>query len=155
MRRFGAFILLLCVAVPVMAEDAPAKTETPSVPWYRWLFLGERTPPAPPNLPLAAKPAPVSREALMRMMASERDVYLKRLESITKIKQIALDRGDEAMMKKADDLERQAEETFTQRTAKLQEMGMKDDDRGSLERGRDERPATAERPTRRPTRGKE
>lgn len=153
MRRLGAFFLLLCMAVPAIAADAPSTEEQPSIPWYRWLFLGERAKPMPPKP--VVRQAPITREALARMLADERDVYLKRLEAITKIKQIALDRGDEAMLKKADDLERQAEETFAQRTAKLQEMTTKDDDRASLERRPDERPATADRSTRRPTRGNE
>jgi hypothetical protein len=151
MRQLGALILLLSVTVPAFAAEPPTE-ETPSIPWYRRVFLGERTPPPKP-MPVVKTPAPVSREALMRMLADERDVYLKRLESITKIKQIALDRNDEAMLKKAEDLEKQAEDTFAQRSAKLQEMGLMDDDRKSLERRTDDRPATADRSTRRPTRG--
>jgi hypothetical protein len=55
-------------------------------------------------------------------------------------------------MRKADDLEQQADDNYKLRTAKLPTL---DDDRAKLERGRDDGPATAARPTqkRRSTRG--
>jgi hypothetical protein len=152
MRHLGAYILLLGLAVPAVAADAPEPPkEEQSIPWYRWLFLGERAKPTPPPAPVV-KVAPPSREALMKMLANESDVYVKRLEAISKIKLLADERGDTVMLKKAEEMERQAEEIFQQRATKIREMGL-DDDRKNLERSTDDRPATAERPVRRPTRG--
>jgi hypothetical protein len=165
MRRLGAILLCLGLATPVLA--APSATpptqpaEETSVPWYRWLFLGERSKPAP------AKPAVASRDAeknpagtgaspaqdpAVRTMSEEHRVFLERLKAIDKIRRIANEQGDEELLKKTYDLEAQAEEVFKQRTART----IADrDDRAILERGRDDRPATASRsaPPRRNTRG--
>jgi hypothetical protein len=165
MRRLGALLLCLGLATPVLA--APSATpptppaEETSVPWYRWLFLGERSKPIP------AKPAVVSKEADKppvkpaagptkdpdtRTMAEEHRLFLERLKAIDKIRRIANEQGDEELLKKTYDLEAQAEEVFKQRTAK---KPTDRDDRAILERGRDDRPASASRsaPPRRNTRG--
>jgi hypothetical protein len=162
MRRLGAFCLFLGLAAPALAADPPVAEEK-SVPWYRWLFLGERSKSAPkPEAaaatnaqPPAARPTPMySKETIAKMMAEEQRVYLERLKAISKIRSLANDNGDEELMKKADEMEAQAEEIFKQRSARLPVVTESRNDRAALERGRDERPATAQRPaTRRPTRG--
>ena len=53
------------------------------------------------------------------------------------------------MLKRADELEAQAEEVYNQRKARLIGNGVGGDDRAALERGRDDRPATADRTKRR------
>ena len=154
MRRLGIMCLFLGLTAPAIAADPPASEETPSIPWYRWLFLGERAKPEAPN-PEAEKPTAAARpktpaasastkEAIVRTMADEQKVYFERLQAITRIRQIAHDRNDEQLMRKADDLEQQAEDNFKMRTARLPTL---DDDRAKLERGRDDGPATAARPT--------
>jgi len=162
MRRLGAICLCLGLTAPALAADPPP-AEEPSVPWYRWLFLGERAKPAPAkpqpgakDRPPAGKPAATAaREAAVRSLADEQRVYLERLKAISRIRQIADEARDEELLKRADDLEAQAEEIFKQRTALLPGVGSGRDDRALLERGRDDRPATAERPAprRRSTRG--
>jgi hypothetical protein len=164
MRRLGAICLALGLAAPALAADPPAAEDT-SVPWYRWLFLGERSKPTPttPPPPVAgatrptqpAQAAPVTKEALARMVAEEQRIYLERLRAISRIRELANELNDETLMRKADELEVQAEELYRLRTAKLPGLGENRDDRAALERGRDSRPATAERPaSRRPsTRG--
>ena len=162
MRRLGILCLFLGLTAPAFAADPPASEETPSVPWYRWLFLGERAkaePPKPevekpvaaarPKVPVTTAP---SKESIVRTMADEQRVYLERLQAITRIRQIALELNDEQLLRRADELEQKAEDNFKMRTAKLPTL---DDDRAALERGRDDRPATAARPTqkRRSTRG--
>jgi hypothetical protein len=78
---------------------------------------------------------------------------VQRLQAITQIRKVAAEQNDEAMLKRADELEAQATETFNQRTAKLISVAERDD-RAALERGRDNRPATADRtPPRRRTTG--
>jgi hypothetical protein len=155
MRRLGALILLLGLSAPAVAADPPAE-EQPSVPWYRWLFLGERPKPAPaPTVgaarPAAAKPAAPSKEDVTRALDQEQKVYVQRLAAVSKLRQIAEDRGDDELIKKADDLERQADEVFRQRTARLQAAGI--DDRAALERGRDAGGASADAAKRRNPRG--
>ena len=161
MRRLGALCLFLGLAAPALAADPPAAEETPSIPWYRWLFLGERskpTPPKPKPEPAArGTPVPVSRESAREAAAKQFDqeqrVYLQRLQAISKIRAVAVEQNDEAMLKRADDLEQQAEDIFKQRTARLTGAGGGADDRAALERGRDDRPATADRTPRRRSTG--
>jgi hypothetical protein len=149
MRRLGALLLVFGLAGPALAADPPAEEST-SVPWYRWLFLGER------SKPVADKPTPaaggttptaspaMSKETLAKKWADEQKVYVERLQAITKIKQVALEQGDEGMLKKAEELEAQAEELYKLRTAKLPSLDEAKNDRAALERGRDNRPATAQ-----------
>jgi hypothetical protein len=155
MRHLGAICLVLGILAPAMAADTPAAEEKPSVPWYRWLFLGEREKPAPVPASVTRAPRATPKESLAQQMAEEQKVFLERLAAITQIKKIALDQGDEGMLRKAEELEAQAEDVFKQRTAKLRESGERLDDRAALERGRDDRPSTAERPAprRRPVPG--
>jgi hypothetical protein len=162
MRRLGAFILCFGLSAPAFADtgETPPAEET-SVPWYRWLFLGERPKkPAPPKPAALAGDTPKNanktvvppKEAAARSLAEEHRVFLERLKAIDKIRKLAHEQGDEELLKKTYDLEEQAEEVFKQRTAKLPNPA---DDRAILERGRDDRPATADRsnPRHRNTRG--
>jgi hypothetical protein len=156
MRRLGAAFLLLGLTAPALAVEPPATEEPPSVPWYRWLFLGERAKPVPPKPAIVNKAAaaPTGKEAAARTLAEEQRVFLERLKAISKIKEIALDQGNEELLRRAEELEEQAEEVFRQRTARMQGTA---DDRAALERGRDDRQATAARtaPRRPATRGGE
>jgi hypothetical protein len=163
MRRLGTFCLLFGLTMPAFANPLPAADETPaeeqSIPWYRWLFLGERAKAKKPEAPVTTvrekPPAAPSKEALARTLADEQKVYLQRLDAISKIRSIAVDKSDEAMLQRADDLEKQATEIYNQRTARLMAAGERQDDRAALERGKDDRPATADRsnPRRRTTGG--
>lgn len=152
MRRLGALCLVFGLAAPAFADDPPAEEST-SVPWYRWLFLGERSKPTaqrPANAPKDSPPvrassAASSKEAIAKKMAEEQKVFFERLQAITRIKQVALEQGDEEMLKKAEELEAQAEELYKLRTAKLPGVDETKSDRAALERGRDSRPATAQR----------
>jgi hypothetical protein len=146
MRRLGALLLVFGLAAPAFAED-PAAEESTSVPWYRWLFLGERSKPVPAaargTTTTPGTPA-MSREALAKKWADEQKIYLERLSAISQIKRVALEQGDEGMLKKAEELEAQAEELYKLRTAKLPSVDELKADRAALERGRDTRPATAQ-----------
>jgi hypothetical protein len=155
MRRLGALILILGLTAPAVAADPPAE-EQQSIPWYRWLFLGERPKPVPVKPGVAAKTAPTkpgtpSRDDIARALDQERKVYLQRLDAVSKLRRVAVEQGDEDLHKKADDLEKQADEVFQLRTARLQAAGM--DDRATLERGRDAGGASADAAKRRNTRG--
>ena len=150
MRRLGALLLCLALTTPAFADsgEKPA-AEEPSVPWYRWLFLGERSKPA------AAKPMAVAKENQKtpanttsapgkeppaRTLADEQRVFLERLMAIDKIRKIANEQGDEELLQKTYDLEEKAEAVFKQRTVA---------DRGSdrrPERGRDGLPRTTDPP---------
>src|SRR5438552_3738234 len=116
MRRLGALCLAFGLAVPAFAADPPDKpAEDSSVPWYRWLFLGERSKPATDKPANTARGTPATppagasaRESVAKKWADEQKIFFDRLQTITKIKQIALEQGDEGMLKKAEELEAQA-----------------------------------------------
>lgn len=159
MSRLGAFCLCLGLALPIFAEEPSKPTaeepaqEWTSVPWYRRLFLGERPKPIAPAPTTVAKapkaPPKQTKESIARLLAEEQKVYLQRLAAITKLRQVANETDDKEMLKKADELERQAEEVYSKRTANLQGGRSADDDLAALERSTDERPATADKNTRR------
>ena len=142
MRQNGAILLLLILGMPAIAAEPTASEE---IPWYRRVFLGERSKPALKPV-MAAKPAAPTREGIARSYEQEKEVYLQRLASISKLRQLADDRNDEAMMKKADELEKNAQELFEQRTAALKSDTMAADRAALEKKPATERPATAERP---------
>jgi len=144
MRQNGAILLLLILGMPAIAAEPPAPASE-EIPWYRRVFLGERSKPALKPV-MAAKPAAPTREGIARSYEQEKEVYLQRLASISKLRQLADDRNDEAMMKKADELEKNAQELFEQRTAALKSDTMAADRAALEKKPATERPATAERP---------
>src|SRR5262245_38161979 len=108
MRRLGTFCLLLGLAAPALAGDESPPTEEPSIPWYRWLFLGERSKPIT-NKPIKkeqtpatasgrdkAPQSPTPKETLAKLLAEEQRVYLQRDAAISRIRQVAAEQGDEA-----------------------------------------------------------
>ena len=156
MRQLGALILFVGLASPAWSADPPV--EQSSVPWYRWVFLGERSKPVPAKSAASAKPvsgtsapSPDPKAQVARTLELEQEVYLKRLQAISRIRQIAVDRGDDEMVRNADALERDAEDVYNQRTAHL--LSKTGDDRSALERGRDDGAKTADAARRRNTRG--
>ena len=156
MRRLGALLLILGTTMPAFAAEPPAAAAD-DIPWYRRFFLGERAKPAPKTTTAAKPPAaPPSRESVERTFQQEQVVYLQRLAAISKLKQVALARDDDAMMKKAAELEVAAQQIFDERTARLKTDTMAAD-RAALEQKPkdDKQPVTAQRPTnsRRPTPG--
>jgi hypothetical protein len=162
MRRLGALCLCLGLTAPAFADSPPAADETPSIPWYRWLFLGERAPAKPTqkrdDAPAArataqsAAPKESPRDLAAKQLEQEQRVYLQRTQAIVRIRNLAAEQNDEKMLKKADELEQQAFELYQQRTAGLMAIAEKED-RAALERGKDDRPATADRSRRRTTGG--
>ena len=162
MRRLGAYTLLFgLVALPAFAgsgdnaseKPATAQPQMTSVPWYRYVFLGERTKPIPVK-PAKDAPKPLTKDQVVRTLQEEQKVYLQRLSAISRIRQVAVDTGDKEMMKKANDLEKQAEEVYAQRTAALPGVGSLDD-RDSLEAMPAQKGATADRSKRKMNKGDE
>ena len=141
MRQTGALLLLMFLGMPAFAAEP---TATEEIPWYRRVFLGER--PKPKPMVTAAKPAAPTREGIARSYEQENEVYLQRLASLSKLRQLADERNDESMMKKADELETSAQELFEQRTATLKGDTMAADRAALEKKPATERPATAERP---------
>jgi hypothetical protein len=94
----------------------------------------------------------LAKETAGKHLEQEQRVYLQRLQAISKIRQVALEQNDEATLKRADALEQQAEDVYKQRTAALMTIVEKQD-QAALEKGRDDKPATADRSRKRTTGG--
>jgi hypothetical protein len=85
-------------------KPAPKKTET---------FAGPKAKKAP--VIITAPPADVLAEAIK----AEMDAYTRRLDACTRLRQIAIETGDETLLQTADDLERQCSALYQQRVARL------------------------------------
>jgi hypothetical protein len=96
--------------------------------YKRMFFAPKPAPAAGPvarNGAVAAPPGqqplsqPLSPEAIAAALKAEQVAYLRRLEVCGKLQQIALDRNDEALLRQVEELERQADAVYKQRTAAL------------------------------------
>ena len=103
------------------AEPTPRdKAEAPS--WYSRftpsLPGGDKKPDATPARPPVAV-APLEPAALAEALKAEQDAWGRRLEVCLKLRVVGNDANDEAMMKRADDLEKQATALYHSRVARL------------------------------------
>jgi hypothetical protein len=110
----ATLVALVFVAAPAWADDAAA-TEKPYVaPWYkRWFGIG----------PDAPKPAPgpkrtAAQEAQLQLALAQAN-HNRRLEVIDQLREIAWQTKNEALMRKADALEKQALDLYMKQTAAL------------------------------------
>jgi hypothetical protein len=127
MRRFGAWgislALLSTLSVPAGGAEPPLPVPEVrssdvglSVPWYRRLFGGTQKPKTQivPVSPQAGR-----REAAAKTLSEEQAVYLQRLAVCTRLREIALLSGDDGLVTRADDLEKQATELYHKKVAHL------------------------------------
>lgn len=129
MRRFGAWGLTAALATGAgisasLAADPPPQPASSAKPWYNRLFGDEKPSPPPPSA--AATPArppiptaPLAPEAVAEALQAEQEAYLRRLEVCTKLRQLALESHDDALMQQADTLERQATALYHGRVARF------------------------------------
>src|SRR5262249_11165111 len=76
--------------------------------------------PAPPtSMPPAAAAAPPPPEVVADALRAEQDAYLRRLSVCSELRRIGADTNDEALIRQADELERQAAAVYNQRVAVL------------------------------------
>lgn len=148
MRRSALFGALgASVAWGALAHAAeptpPAKAETPS--WYSRFTptlpgdkSADKKPDAAPVQPLVAV-APLEPAALAEALKAEQDAWGRRLEVCLKLRVIGNDANDEALLKQANDLEKQATALYHSRVARL---GVKAPLRGKSEAALAETPAT-------------
>ncbi len=130
MRRFRAWGVAAALAVgagaPAVAADPPSAT-TDSRPWYKRMFTSAPKPAGPTvrSGPVVAAPdrppttAALSPDAVATAFRAESDAYLRRMDVCVKLRQAALDRNDDALMRQVDELERQAKALYEQRVGAL------------------------------------
>jgi hypothetical protein len=115
-RTCAMAALLLSAATLCAADSAPTADDSAPVPWYKRIFSDPKPKPTPK--PAAPEP-PITRQDVARSVEQEQKVYMERLAFCTKLRQIAVQTGDEELERKANELEKQAFDVFTKRTAKL------------------------------------
>jgi hypothetical protein len=132
MRRFRVWGVAAALAVgasapPAFSADPPAAT-TDSRPWYKKMFTSAPKPAgptvrsgsvvaAPPDRPPTS--AALSGDAVAAALRAESDAYLRRMDVCLKLRQAALDRNDDSLMRQVDELERQAKALYEQRAGAL------------------------------------
>src|SRR5271166_3001565 len=119
MYRFSAVAALLLLSVsPLWADDPPAADGAAATPWYKRIFGGSQPKPDTPVEPTAPR-QPITQKDVSRSLEQEQKLYLERLQFCTRLRQIATETNDNALMLKADDLEQQATQVYTKRTKTL------------------------------------
>jgi hypothetical protein len=130
MRRFRTWGVAAALAVgagaPAVAADQPPAT-TDSRPWYKRMFTSAPKPAGPTvrSGPVVAAPdrpptsSPLSADAVAAAFRAESDAYLRRMDVCLKLRQAALDRNDDALMRQVDEIERQAKALYEQRVGAL------------------------------------
>jgi hypothetical protein len=63
--------------------------------------------------------APLTPEMKADALRAEQDAYLRRVSVCTELRRVAVERGDEALVRQADELERQAASLYNARVAGL------------------------------------
>lgn len=131
MRRFRAWGVAAALAVGAGASTARAAeppSATDSRPWYKRMFSSAPKPAGPTvrSGPVAAAPperapstATLSPDAVATALKAEGDAYLRRMDVCLKLRQAAVDRSDDALMRQVDELERQAKALYEQRVSAL------------------------------------
>lgn len=121
MYRYRVWGLTAALAIgfggPAMAADPPA--EQPSM--IQKLF-GQKPKDAGPTAarqrPMTIT-APLPPEVVKEALRAEQEAYLRRVSVCTELRRIAVERGDDALIRQADDLERQSGAIYNARVAVL------------------------------------
>jgi hypothetical protein len=122
LRAWGVLALLAGFTGVANAADpdgVPLGYDRGAAAFARW-NAGQsdrpKTPPVPPQV-AAAKAKALDTAAALR--AQEEANFLRRLAACDRLRQLALDTGDDSLEKLADDLQQKAEAVFKARTANL------------------------------------
>jgi hypothetical protein len=122
LRAWGVPALLAILGGTAAAADPdsmPTGFDRGAAAFNRWnagQIERPKPPPVPPQL-AAAKAKAQDTAAALR--AQEEANFLRRLAACDKLRQLALDTGDDSLEKLADDLQQKAEAVFKARTANL------------------------------------
>jgi len=125
MKRFrvwGVSAALTCgLGVPVALADPPAAEQTTLM---KKLFGPRQPKPAGPTVAANSdRPptiqAPLAPEVLADALRAEQDAYLRRISVCTELRRVAIEKGNDALARQADELERQASQLYNLRVAGL------------------------------------
>ena len=126
MNRFRAWGLSAALAAgaaaPAAAADPPADAR-PVAPrpttLYAKLFGPKPAPPGPAAAARAAAPAALPAEVLADALRLEQEACLRRLAVCDQLRRVGAERNDDAMVRQADEIERQVTAVYNQRVAAL------------------------------------
>jgi hypothetical protein len=107
------------LAVPAIAADPPAPIEQTTL--MKKLFApkpAKHGPTVAQQRPLTIT-APLSPDLLADALRAEQDAYLRRVSVCTELRRVAIEKGDDALARQADELERQAAVLYNARVAGL------------------------------------
>lgn len=130
LRAWGVLALVAGFAGGAMAADPdelPVNYDRGAAAFARWNAGSSERPKSlavPPQV-AAARAKALDTQAAVR--AQEEANFLRRLAACDRLRQLALDTGDDSLEKLADDLQQKAESVFKVRTANLA-MGKVDGD---------------------------
>jgi hypothetical protein len=118
--------------------DTPAMVEKPG--WLARTF-GAKPKPTPAPAPPAARVLPNPAEVAANQRGDEEATYLRRVAVCDRLRAVAADTHDDALMRKADDLSEKAWQIYLKRTAHLPSARVKaegdlDDALGTADTGR-------------------
>jgi hypothetical protein len=125
MIRFRAWGLSAALAAgagaPAVAADPPVQTTVAAK-----LFgppkpkpVGPAVRPGPAGTVPVAPPTPLPPEVLADALRAEQDAYLRRLSVCSELRRVGAETNNDALIRQADDLERQAAAVYNQRVAAL------------------------------------
>ncbi|QJW97971.1 hypothetical protein [Frigoriglobus tundricola] len=133
MNRFRAWGLVAALAVgtsaPASAADPPTdpNATTDTRPWYKKMFFSAPKPAGPtvrtgavaavPGRPPVAALLPP--EAVAEAMKAEYAAWDRRMKVCDALREIALERRDDALLRQAEELDRQANAIYQQRVSAL------------------------------------
>ena len=103
------------------ADPPPAPRPAPRPTTLAAKLFGPKPPAPGPSAAgqPAVPPAPMSAEALGEALRLEREAYLRRASVCDELRRVGVERNDDAMVRRADEIERQAALVYNQRVASL------------------------------------
>jgi hypothetical protein len=125
MHRFRAWWLAATAAAGVGAPAATAANPPPTTLFAKWFGPAQPKKPGPvardgsTSLRPPTVTAPLPPEVVSGALQAEQEAWARRMSVCDKLRQVALDQNDEALMRQVDDLERQATATYNARVAAL------------------------------------
>ena len=117
LRVWSLSAVLVAGGGAVTAAEPPARPLEQTTLMNK-LFGPKKPKPAAPAAPVTIT-APLAPEVKADALRAEQDAYLRRVSICTELRRVALERGDDALARQADELERQAASLYNARVAGL------------------------------------
>lgn len=119
MRPLCAVAALLLAMTPLCAAEPNASAAGNDAPWYKRIFGSSKTKAEPNPNPQPVTEKPITRRDVARSVEQEHKEYFDRVKFCDKLREIALQTGDDELGRKAEELEKQAFELMQKRTSTL------------------------------------